>query len=158
MPQYCHFEGANLRRLPPGRRLSRPSLMCGLSRRRLLASGPVCTDLPARLFCPCFLSDAQCVRECLWDCNTSVHFSPFALHLCTWLRVTVRERMTSHEAPLNLRCGVTAVPCGAPYEKPHDVPVVDGASRVTKPTCGRFPSVAAWEGASERLLPCTERM
>ena len=38
--------------------------------------------------------------------------------------------------------------------------VVDGASRVTKPTCGRFPSVAAWEGAldSERLLPHTERM
>ena len=99
------------------------------------------------------------MRECLWDCDISVHFSPFALHLCTWLRVTVRERMTSHEAPLNLRCGVTAVPCGAPLaEKPHDVPVVDGASRVTKPTCGRFPSVAAWEGASERLLPCTERM
>ena len=70
--------------------------------------------------------------------------------------------MTSHEAPLNLRCGVTAVPSdaplAAPYEKPHDVPVVDGASRVTKPTCGRFPSVAAREGAldSELPLPCTE--
>ena len=60
-------------------------------------------------FAPAFLSGAQCVRECLWDCNTSVHFSPFALHLCTWLRVTVRERMTSHEAPLNLRCGVNAI-------------------------------------------------
>ena len=44
------------------------------------------------------------------------------------------------------------------HESSHVVPVVDGASRVTKPTCGRFPSVAAWEGASERLLPCTERM
>ena len=30
--------------------LVKPSLMCGLSRRRLLASGPVCTDCSARLF------------------------------------------------------------------------------------------------------------
>ena len=105
------------------------------------------------LVCSCSLSDAQCVRECLWDCDISVHFSPFALHLCTWLRVTVGECMTSHEAPLNLRCGVTAVvPCGAPlaapYENPHDVPVVDGASRVTKPTWGRFPSVPSSGGCS----------
>ena len=61
--------------------------------------------------------------------------------------------MTSHEAPLNLRCGVTAVvPCGAPlaapYENPHDVPVVDGASRVTKPMWGRFPSVPSSGGCS----------
>ena len=84
--------------------------------------------------------------------------------------MTVGEcELAPHE--LKLRCGVTAVvPCGAPlaapYENPHDVPVVDGASRVTKPTWGRFPSVPSSGGRSRfgalfRLVArsgCTSRM
>ena len=83
--------------------------------------------------------------------------------------MTVGEcELTPHE--LKLRCGVTAVvPCGAPlaapYENPHDVLVVDGASRVTKPTWSRFPSVPSSGGCSGfgalfRLVRsgCTSRM
>ncbi len=68
--------------------------------------------------------------------------------------------LTPHE--LKLRCGVTAVvPCGAPlaapYENPHDVPVVDGASRVTKPTSIRsLFRLVARSGCTSRMLPLVE--
>ena len=101
----------------PGDSLVSTSLVCLTS---LAGEWASLRRLPCSPFCPCPPSGAQCARECLWDCDISVHFSPFALHLCTCLRVTVRDLTadsicsTSVSGPLPRGL----VPCGSSRRLP----------------------------------------